>query len=107
MPRRICRPRNCTDITTGEIGTVDFQAIYDCQIRRYVRVGANACDQFHRLSGCSGEELWYTCGDVRPDAFCANPGRGMDALICVKNPPQPGLICETIGRFTKFPENCD
>jgi hypothetical protein len=109
-----CRKVSCTDITSGNIPARDNQQIYNCLASKYVKVGSNICEQFERLSGCSGAPaLWYKCGDLRPDTFC--PARPIPhvvtsrirGLICAKNPPNPHIVCPPKGSFAKRPKSCD
>lgn len=90
-----CRPTVGTAFT---LSGPDSQRLYDCLAKKYVRVGSNICEQFKRISGCTGApSLWYTCGDVRPDPDC--PPRRTDlhpmisrlGLVCIRNPPDPNF----------------
>lgn len=86
--------------------------LYTCLANRWVKVGSNYCDQFRRLSGCTGKELWGECGDVRPDYLpCPTrlPGQKrsrIPGLLCIRNPVDPNLVCPPSGFRRLLPDEC-
>jgi hypothetical protein len=95
---KVCRIKACSEFPTKL--PPPYPNIYQCLKDRYVRVGANICDQFARIGGCTGQPtLWYKCGDVRPDTNCPpSPPHTVSrlGLVCIRNRPDPNLNCSNV-----------